>query len=210
MWYNIVMKIYIDGQNFLYKASDILIEADLISNKDELRRIDIRWIMQKIFTLSEDDEILFFGAKIKKNKKYGEEISEKLSRFSQVSRDIRNSLQSQGIEFIESGQLRVRSSDKCHNCGEEDYRLTEKGVDIGLGVKMVEDKLLNDENNFVLISSDTDLLPAVKSVRENGGKVTYVGFEDRLTKALIYNSDRNNIIRRNEIIEAYKRANEES
>jgi hypothetical protein len=60
------MKIYIDGQNFLYKASDILIEADLISNKDELRKIDIRWIMQKIFTLSEDDEILFFGAKIKK------------------------------------------------------------------------------------------------------------------------------------------------
>lgn len=66
LWYNIVMKIYIDGQNFLYKASDILIEADLISNKDELRKIDIRWIMQKIFTLSEDDEILFFGAKIKK------------------------------------------------------------------------------------------------------------------------------------------------
>jgi len=75
---------------------------------------------------------------------------------------------------------------------------------------MVEDKLLNNENNFVLISSDTDLLPAVKSVRENGGEVTYVGFEDRLTKALIYNSDRNNIIRRNEIIEAYKRANGES
>lgn len=201
------MKIYIDGQNFLYKASDILIEAGLISNKDELRKIDIRWIMQNIFMLAEDAEILFFGAKIKNNNNYGEEISEKLSRFGQVSRDIRNSLQSQGIKFIESGQLRVRSSDKCHSCGKEDYRLTEKGVDIGLGVKMVEDKLLNIETTFVLISSDTDLLPAVRSVRKNGGKVIYVGFEDRLTKALTYNSDSSNIIRKNEIIEAYKRMN---
>ena len=124
MWYNIVMKIYIDGQNFLYKASDILIEAGLISNKDELRKIDIRWIMQNIFMLEEDAEILFFGAKIKNNNNYGEEISEKLVRFGQVSRDIRNSLQSQDIKFIESGQLRVRSSDKCHKCGKEDYRLT--------------------------------------------------------------------------------------
>lgn len=207
MWYNIVMKIYIDGQNFLYKASDILIEAGLISNKDELRKIDIRWIMQNIFMLAEDAEILFFGAKIKNNNNYGEEISEKLVRFGQVSRDIRNSLQSQDIKFIESGQLRVRSSDKCHKCGKEDYRLTEKGVDIGLGVKMVEDKLLNIETTFVLISSDTDLLPAVRSVREHGGKVIYVGFEDRLTKALTYNSDSSNIIRKNEIIEAYKRVN---
>lgn len=103
MWYNIVMKIYIDGQNFLYKASDILIEAGLISNKDELRKIDIRWIMQNIFMLEEDAEILFFGAKIKNNNNYGEEISEKLVRFGQVSRDIRNSLQSQDIKFIESG-----------------------------------------------------------------------------------------------------------
>ena len=58
LWYNIVMKIYIDGQNFLYKASDILIEAGLISNKDELRKIDIRWIMQNIFMLAEDAAIL--------------------------------------------------------------------------------------------------------------------------------------------------------
>lgn len=38
-------KVYIDGQNFMYKAADILIAEGKIRSKDELTKIDIRGVV---------------------------------------------------------------------------------------------------------------------------------------------------------------------
>ncbi len=56
----------------------------------------------------------------------------------------------------------------------------------------------------MLISSDTDLLPAIESVISKGHKVVYVGFNDKLTNAISANSTETEIIRDAEIIEAYE------
>jgi len=68
---------------------------------------------------------------------------------------------------------------------------------------MVKDALLNNVEDIVLISSDTDLIPAILIAKEAGKQVTYVGFEDRLTKALFDKSDRTKVLRDNEVIAAY-------
>ncbi|MCA9348237.1 NYN domain-containing protein [Candidatus Saccharibacteria bacterium] len=197
--------VYIDGQNFLYKAADILIEAGKIHDKNELTKIDIRGVIENIF--EGDLCITFYGAKVKVRKDKGDDIHRKTTRFSDVSRRIRNTLNSQKISYNESGKLKLRDSDTCKNCGSQDLRMQEKGVDVGIAVDMVVGSLRDGVDKLILISSDTDLLPAIKIARENGSKVIYVGFSNKTTKAIVAEADETEIIRDQEIIQAYDELN---
>jgi hypothetical protein len=67
--------VYIDGQNFLYKTSDVLLSAGKISGKQELHTISIRSLFEKL--LNEDGlEIRYYGTRLKRYK-ITDEISEK-------------------------------------------------------------------------------------------------------------------------------------
>lgn len=200
--------VYIDGQNFMYKAADILIGAGKIMNKQELTRIDVRGIVERI--VGEGVEIRYYGAKIRIQRGYGEEIEVKSRRFSDNLRQIRNTLVRQQITFVEAGNLKLRDGDRCRSCQVQDRHFQEKGVDVGIAVDLVSDKLLDSATDLakqVLISSDTDLIPAIKLVRRVGGEVVYVGFTDKLTRGIVAESDKTEVIRDSEIIAAYDAMN---
>lgn len=55
-------RVYVDGQNFLYKAAEVLIEHGKISSKDELTKIDIRSLVENIVGVGV--EIMFYGARV--------------------------------------------------------------------------------------------------------------------------------------------------
>ena len=199
--------VYIDGQNFLYKASEILIKHGLIMDKQDLHAIDIRPMFEKLFP-NEELEIRFFGvARIKRRPDLGQEILDKSIRFSDNLRRVRNSLAKQNITYIEAGKLKIRDSDVCKSCGSKDYRYQEKGVDVGVAVSIVEDALRNEVDRIILVSSDTDLIPAVLSAKRAGKDVTYVGFSERLTRALVDECSVTQALRDDEVINAYKTAN---
>ena len=201
--------VYIDGQNFMYKAADILIASGVISNKQELTKIDIRSLIENICG-KDDIEIKYYGAKIRINKSLGSAIEEKSRRFSDNLRQIRNTLAKQHITFVESGKLKIRDGDLCSNCGSQDKHFQEKGVDVGIAVDLVVDKILNGPDEVtrqVLISSDTDLIPAIKAVQSVGGEVVYIGFSDKLTKAIVAEADKTQIIRDSEVLAAYDAMN---
>lgn len=198
--------VYIDGQNFMYKAAEILIAAGKITSKNELTKIDIRGIVENIVDKGVD--ITYYGAKVRVRKDLGDDIKEKTTRFSDVSRRIRNTLNAQNISFNESGKLKVRDSDACHERGHQDLRMQEKGVDVGIAVDMVTNAYARQVDEHVLVSSDTDLIPAVSVVKECGSKVIYVGFSNKTTNALIAKADRTEIIRDQEIVDAFDRMNQ--
>lgn len=110
-----------------------------------------------------------------------------------------------GVEFRATGVLKVRDRDECKRCGTADYKFQEKGVDVGLAVDIVADSLRNQVDHIVLVSSDTDLVPAIKVAREAGKKITYVGFDNQLARALSVFADSTQVIRDSEVIEAYRR-----
>ena len=199
------MRVYIDGQNFLYKASEILINANKITSKDELIKIDIRGVIEHIFET--DIDIVFYGARVKVRKDMGEAIREKTTRFSDVSRRIRNTQSSQNIAFNDAGRLKIRDSDACKKCGHQDLRMQEKGVDVGIAVDIVSDVLRKNVDHIVLVSSDTDLLPAIRVAKDIGVKITYLGFSDKTTKAIVALADTTEIIRDSEIIKAFEDLN---
>lgn len=97
-------------------------------------------------------------------------------------------LKSQGIE-IKLGYLLF-----------SDGRFHEKGVDVQIAVDMVRGSIRNEYDVTYLISSDTDLLPAIKIAKEEGKKVVYVGFENFLSQALSRNCSSSYILRKEKIL----------
>lgn len=194
--------VYIDGQNFLYKVSEILIEAGVVTNKQEVCFMNIPKLLSGV--LDSDFEVRFYGVKkIRRCLDYGDEIKQKSITFADNLRRTRNFLAKTGVKYIEAGKLRVRDSDVCKKCKSQDYRFQEKGVDVGLAVDMVRDALTNNVDRIVLVSSDTDLIPAILAAKEAGKHITYVGFDNRLTGALVAKVDKTQVLRDREIIESY-------
>ena len=59
----------------------------------------------------------------------------------------------------------------------------EKGVDVQLAVDLLVGAYENTYDTAIILSSDTDLIPAIKKVREIGKSVEYIGFAHHPTIA---------------------------
>ena len=116
-------------------------------------------------------------------------------------RALRNSLLTQGIEFIESGRLKVRDGDVCRSCNSSDLHLQEKGVDVKIAVDIINDGI--KDRKLYVVSSDTDLLPAIGA---SPAHIVYVGFPKLLTNALQQSANEVVVLRNSEITAAYDRA----
>jgi uncharacterized LabA/DUF88 family protein len=197
--------VYIDGQNFLYKVAEVLIEAGEVVDKQEVTALDIRYLLEQV--IDGDFDVRFYGVKkIRRRYDLGNEILNKSIKFSDNLRKLRNNLQKNDVQYVEVGRLKIRDSDKCKTCGAQDQRFGEKGVDVGLAVDMVKDALLNNIERIVLVSSDVDLIPAVLAVKDAGKQITYIGFDDKLTRALFDEAGRTHVLRDKEVVEAWRRA----
>lgn len=61
----------------------------------------------------------------------------------------------------------------------------EKGVDVNIAVDMLVAAYENLADRIILVSSDTDLEPAIKKAREKGKIVEYVGFSHKASIAMV-------------------------
>lgn len=61
----------------------------------------------------------------------------------------------------------------------------EKGVDVQIAVDMLVAAYENKCDRIILVSSDTDLAPAIKKVREKGKVAEYVGFSHKPSVAMV-------------------------
>jgi len=74
----------------------------------------------------------------------------------------------------------------------------EKGVDVRLAIDMVHQAIKNEFDQAYLLSSDSDLLPAVKLVQEYKKPVHYIGFGDLKSIALMKGCNSTRIITKQE------------
>ena len=65
----------------------------------------------------------------------------------------------------------------------------EKGVDVLMAVGMLVGAYEDTYDILILVSSDTDLIPALEKVRILGKRVEYVGFSHKPSYGLIAHSD---------------------
>lgn len=197
---------YIDGQNFLYKTAEVLKSSGLISDKQELTKIDIRYILETIFK-NTPLEIKYFGVNsIKRQENFTKEILEKSKLFADNLRRTKNYLGKTDIQYYGTGSLQVRNQDICKNCGFADYKLTEKGVDVGLASEFIYDSFNPEISTQILVSSDIDMLPAIKVAKRQNKKIIYVAFDGKRINSITRYSDETKFIKPALTIDAFTRA----
>lgn len=195
--------IYIDGQNFLYKVSERLIDANLISDKQDIYSFDIAGLFRPLFP-DQNLEFRYYGVKkIYHNREADKENSEKAIRFSDTLRRFKNFLSKNGVSYIGKGSLKLRLGEECKNCGYMDYHFQEKGVDVGIAVDLVRDVIMKKCDRVALVSSDTDLLPALQVAKENQIPISYVCFSEQSTVSLAKVADERVALDDKKICEAY-------
>ena len=80
----------------------------------------------------------------------------------------------------------------------------EKGVDVLMAVDLLIGAYEDRYDTAVLISSDTDLIPAIEKVRLMKKKVEYIGFSHKPSYGLITNSDVRRLLVKEELLKCFK------
>lgn len=70
-----------------------------------------------------------------------------------------------------------------------DNKIREKGVDVQIAIDLVIGAVEDSYDTAIIVSSDTDLIPAIKYVRLKGKRVEYVGFSSTPSLGMIKESD---------------------
>ena len=166
--------VQIDGSNFYHRLKEL-----------ELKNLlDLDY--QKILKL-----ILLEGEKIALKKYYIGAIKEKEgdSQSKKLMKNQRKFLGKLQKNNWKIGFGHMLKTDRYH----------EKGVDVLIAVDMLAGAYEDTYDKVILISSDTDLLPAILKVKKIGKTVQYVGFGHKASHAMIDNCSSSYLLRKADI-----------
>lgn len=166
--------VLIDGENLTYALRKYDSRSGGSGSRDFLSLFDYRGMLEEIFEDTPIDEIIWYGAKIKVSKENRKHFADKVDNYVKIQSRMVNHLGRQNIRFEKVGYLRDRTVDIG---GETVFKLVEKGVDVGIAVKIMELSAQDSECEIILVSSDTDLLPAIDSAKKNGTKFIFLGYD---------------------------------
>lgn len=75
----------------------------------------------------------------------------------------------------------------------------EKGVDVNIAVDILVATYENLCDRVILVSSDTDLLPAIKKAKEKGKMVEYIGFSYQPSIAMVANCSKSRLLTKEDL-----------
>lgn len=81
----------------------------------------------------------------------------------------------------------------------------EKGVDVHIAVDLLTGAYENRFDTALLVSSDTDLIPAIHGVKRKGKRIEYIGFAHRPSFGLMKNVDLTTTLRREDLADFLKK-----
>lgn len=165
--------ILIDGSNFYFKLKDLGLVDLLNFNFSAFSKY-----------LSRSNLIVSTTYYIGKVKTTG---SEKSKRMQANQQKLFSSLRNHKVTYS-LGYL-LKSDGKFH----------EKGVDVNMAVDMLVATYENLCNHIILVSSDTDLLPAVQKAKEKGKTVEYIGFSHQPSVAMVANCSSSRLLTKEDL-----------
>jgi uncharacterized LabA/DUF88 family protein len=180
-----MLKIYIDGENCRKGLTRVLISEGTITGSREMENYNLRALLVDMLA-SEDIAVSYYASEIKLPNGYtpSNDVMQHVTRIREYSRKWVPALKEQGINYIKAGNLKVKTAKECRNCHEVQEVLQEKGVDVRIAADMLEEAYTESDTTIVIMSSDTDLCPALHKIRAKGVKVIYIGFADSINRAV--------------------------
>ncbi len=151
--------ILIDGSNFYFKLKDLQLHNLLDFNFKEFSKF-----------LAQKNEVVGANYYVGRVKQDGTPHSDKMLA-SQQKLFVR--LKHHNYQYV-LGYL-LKSDGKYH----------EKGVDVHIAVDMVVAAYENKADRIIIVSSDTDLEPAIEKAKQKGKIIEYVGFSHKPSIAMV-------------------------
>lgn len=165
----------IDGSNFYKKLKNLGISRLLDFDYMEFAK----WLTRK----NKLKECSYYVGQIR------EELNNSKSKSLKCDQDrLFASLKKQGIT-IKTGYI-LKTDSKYH----------EKGVDVQIAVDICMKAVRNEYDRLILVSSDTDLIPAVKEVKNLGKIVEYVGFDINPSFAMMRFSSSRTLLKKEDLL----------
>ena len=165
--------ILIDGSNFYFKLKDIGLQNQLA------------------FDFSSFCKFLAGNNKIVSQKYYIGKVrtdgTKKLNKLHANQQKLFQHLNKHNFSY-ELGYL-LKSDDKFH----------EKGVDVNIAVDILVNSYEKTADKIILITSDTDLLPAINKAKQLGVHIEYIGFSQLPSRAMKTNCTSSRILTRSEL-----------
>ncbi len=186
----------IDGENFKGKIRSVFKSA----KKEKLlwHEYNFKGLLDKVLGGIKIDRKVFYFARIKEH----ENSQEKSKQLILEQRLLKTHLERQGFEVILSGRGRGQIEDGQN--GKKVLVFKEKGVDVKIAVDMVSLACDKKVREIILGSSDSDLQPAIKEVRDRNTNCVYLGFEAQPNKGLSFTTKRTILIRNSEVFDFEK------
>ncbi len=186
----------IDGENLKGKIKAVFNGAG--KDKPIWHEYDFKALFAKALNGIVIDRSAFYFAKIREH----EDSMEKSKQLIAEQRLLKTHLENQGFEVILSGRVRGQMEET--QKGKRVLVFKEKGVDVKIAVDMVSLSCDNKVKEIILASSDSDLQPAIKEVRNRKVRCIYLGFENNPNKGLSYTTNGTILIRNSEVLECEK------
>lgn len=188
--------LFIDWENFKNRIQEVL-RKENVTNKIDWHEYNFRGLFNQVLQKVQTDRRIFYSAKLMVSPRTAKKSKELIER----QRLLKTRVESQGCEFIFAGRVRETTNKKGN------VNFIEKGVDVRIAVDMVKMGFKNELETIILASSDSDLQPAIKAVREveelkkKPIEIIYLGFEMGHNRGLSYTTDRTILIRNSEVLE---------
>jgi len=186
----------IDGENLKGKIKAVFKKNG--KDKPLWHKYDFKGLFGKVLEGITVDRKVFYFARIKEH----EDSRKKSKELIEEQRLLKTHLEAQEFEVILSG--RVRGHMETGRDGKQILIFKEKGVDVKIAVDMVSLSCDKSVQEIILASSDSDLQPAIKEVRDRKVSCVYLGFEAQPNKGLSYTTNRTILIRNSEIMKFEK------
>lgn len=162
----------IDGFNLYHSIEDLY-----KTNYTKAKWLDVKTLLRTYFTdpdfknLSEEKHLfngIYYFTALRHH--VAEEKPQSIARHERYI----NALESTGIEVIYGG-FKPKTIN-CHKCGKDFIKYEEKKTDVAIATKLLE--LVNKSHSevYVIVSGDTDLIPAIETARiiDNNVKIVLV------------------------------------
>jgi len=187
----------IDGENLKGKIKAVFNEAG--KDKPVWHEYDFKGLFTHVLNGIKIDRHVFYFARIKEH----ESSKEKSQQLIEEQRLLKTHLERLGFDVILSGRVRGQMEEGQN--GKKVLVFKEKGVDVKIAVDMVSQSCDKRVKEIILASSDSDLQPAIKEVRERKTSCVYLGFENQPNKGLSYTTNKTILMRNSEVLKYEKR-----
>jgi uncharacterized LabA/DUF88 family protein len=185
--------LFIDWENFKKKLESVF-EKERVERKFKWYEYNFLGLFNQVLQGIEIDQKIFYAARITIHPL----TEEKSKELVEEQRLLKTYLERQGFEFILGG--RVRGNIVIDRKGKETVIFKEKGVDVQIAVDMLNMACDGELKTAILASSDSDLQPAIRSLRKRSVECIYLGFEMEPNKGLTYTTSRTILIRNSEVL----------